>query len=415
MNMGNQPQGSKFLKLIGEKSNEEFPKAPGAPGSGRAPNSQSSPNLLLENNGPWSNVQGDAGWPTSQGDKPINTSTSEEDNFGIPEFVPGKAWKGTAPKDPSEDPTLTPGSVAPTAIVPQHTSDKTTGAPATTLESSLGLTSSTWSFNTSASKDAGSNSNPKDSWGSVGLPTSSSATNLTEMGQNLWGQSRSQASSNKQNTPTTSNLSGWPSSNGLSSTGSGWSNGTTTTSSSYLGSVGQAPGSAWLLLKNLTAQIDGSTLRTLCMQHGPLHNFHLYLTHGIALVKYGNGQEAKKAQNALNNCVLGNTTILATTTEEQEVENIVRTLSQHNGGNPPSNGAGRGSNPSTPFSGSSDYRLAKSSSAGDTWSALGSGVSLGWPSSGIGGSVWGAPDNDQHNRTTPLNSFLPPDLLSEGM
>ena len=122
-----------------------------------------------------------------------------------------------------------------------------------------------------------------------------------------------------------------------------------------------------------------------------------------------------QAQNALNNCVLGNTTILATTTEEQEVENIVRTLSQHNGGNPPTNGAGRGSNPSTPFSGSSDYRLAKSSSAGDTWSALGSGVSLGWPSSGIGGSVWGAPDNDQHNRTTPLNSFLPPDLLSEGM
>ena len=123
-----------------------------------------------------------------------------------------------------------------------------------------------------------------------------------------------------------------------------------------------------------------------------------------------------QAQNALNNCVLSNTTILATTTEEQEVENIVRTLSQHSGGNPPSNGAGRGSNPSTPFSGA-DYntRLAKSSSAGDTWSALGSGVSLGWPSSGLGGSVWGAPDNDQHNRTTPLNSFLPPDLLSEGM
>ena len=139
--------------------------------------------------------------------------------------------------------------------------------------------------------------------------------------------------------------------------------------------------------------------------------------------------------------MLGNTTILATTTEEQEVENIVRTLSQHNGGGnpPPSNGAGRGSNPSTPFS-ASEYRLAKSSSAGDTWSALGSGglgsgglgsgglgsgglgsgglgsgVSLGWPSSGLGGSVWGAPDNDQHNRTTPLNSFLPPDLLSEGM
>ena len=86
------------------------------------------------------------------------------------------------------------------------------------------------------------------------------------------------------------------------------------------------------------------------MQHGPLHNFHLYLTHGIALVKYSNGQEAKKvrereiycsviltvcnfqAQNALNNCVLGNTTILAATAEEPEVESIIRTLSQHSAG-----------------------------------------------------------------------------------
>ena len=73
MNMVEQPQGSKFLKLIGaDKHGDEFPKAPGAPGSVRAPNSQSSPNLLLENNGPWSNVHGDAGWPSSQGDKPIN-------------------------------------------------------------------------------------------------------------------------------------------------------------------------------------------------------------------------------------------------------------------------------------------------------------------------------------------------------
>lgn len=428
LNIGGEPGGgSKLLKIMGNeyKNDSDFSRAPG---SAKAPTSQSSPNLgMLNENSPWSNgPSGNSGWPDSTNDKPINTSNStEEDNFGIPEFVPGKAWKGTAMKDPTEDPTLTPGSVAPTAIIPPHSSEKSSGIPATTLESSLGLTSSTWSFNTSSSKDSGSINSAKDSWGSMGLPASSSATNLTEMGQNLWGQSRSQSSNNKQHTPTTS-LSGWPSSNGLSSTGSGWSNGTTTTSSSYLGSVGQAPGSAWLLLKNLTAQIDGSTLRTLCMQHGPLHNFHLYLTHGIALVKYGNGQEAKKAQNALNNCVLGNTTILATTTEEQEVENIVRTLSQHNGGSnpPPSNGAGRGSNPSTPFS-ASEYRLAKSSSAGDTWSALGSGglgsgglgsgVSLGWPSSGLGGSVWGAPDNDQHNRTTPLNSFLPPDLLSEGM
>jgi trinucleotide repeat-containing gene 6 protein len=283
-----QPQGSKFLKLIGDKSSEEFPKAPGAPGSGRAPNSQSSPNLLLENNGPWSNAHGaDAGWPSAPGDKPMNTSAEEVDNFGIPEFVPGKAWKGTALKDPSEDPTLTPGSV--------------TSLPAavTTAENSLGLTSSTWSFNTSNSKDSPAGG-PKEPWGNPGpgLPPSSSATNLTAMGQDLWGQSRTSAAPGKVGPAPAG--SGWPVSNGGLSTASGWSNGTngqsntTMTPTTMAPGQPQAQGSSWLLLKNLTTQIDGSTLQTLCKQHGPLLNFHLYLPHGIALVKYSNGQEAKK-------------------------------------------------------------------------------------------------------------------------
>lgn len=411
VNLSDPPQsgagGSKLLRMIGDKNDSEFSRAPG--GSSKAVTSQSSPNLLLDSNSPWSNGSaGNTGWPDANNDKPVNTSNStDEDNFGIPEFVPGKAWKGTALKDPSEDPTLTPGSVAPTPINPE----KSTGGPTTTtVENSLGLTPSTWSFNTTGSKESTTNSASKDSWS--GLPASSSSNNLSGMGQDLWGQGRSQTA--KQPTPTSS---GWPSSNG-----SGWSNGSsmgptsTTSVPSSGGSVVQPPaGSSWLILRNLTAQIDGSTLRTLCMQHGPLHNFHLYLTHGIALVKYGNGQEAKKAQNALNNCVLGNTTILAETTGEQEVDGIVRTLSQ--GGATSNNGpapAGRGSTPSTGFGSSGGYNSLAKSSSGDTWSALGSGVSLGWPSPGLGGSVWGAPDSDQH-RTTPLNSFLPPDLLSEGM
>ena len=284
MSMGEQNSsgGSKVLKMIGDKFGEEFPKAPGAPGTSRAPNSQSSPNLLLENNGPWSNAHGsDAGWPSS-GEKPTNTSTSEEDNFGIPEFVPGKAWKGTALKDPSEDPTLTPGSVAPAA------------SAVSTVENSLGLTNSTWSFNTAGGTKETSTSASKEPWSNPQLPTSSSATNLTAMGQDLWGQSRTLAAS-KQQTPASS---GWPSSNGLSS-GSGWSNGTnggasSTTTTTAPGQSAQA--SSWLLLKNLTTQIDGSTLQTLCKQHGPLMDFRLYLPHGIALVKYSNGQEAKKVR-----------------------------------------------------------------------------------------------------------------------
>ena len=115
-----------------------------------------------------------------------------------------------------------------------------------------------------------------------------------------------------------------------------------------------------------------------------------------------------QAQNALNNCVLGNPTILATVADEHEVENIVRTLSQAGGG-------GQQQPARTPSTAYSSYSGLSKSSSVDSWSTggLGGGSNM-WGSSGLGGSVWSAPD-DQHNRTTPLNSFLPPDLLSETM
>ncbi|XP_061556018.1 trinucleotide repeat-containing gene 6B protein-like isoform X1 [Phycodurus eques] len=78
-------------------------------------------------------------------------------------------------------------------------------------------------------------------------------------------------------------------------------------------------GSSWLLLSNLTPQIDGSTLKTICMQHGPLLTFHLGLTQGSALIRYSSRLEAAKAQGALHMCVLGNTTILAEFLSEEEV------------------------------------------------------------------------------------------------
>jgi len=139
------------------------------------------------------------------------------------------------------------------------------------------------------------------------------------------------------------------------------------------------------------------------------------------LVKYSNGLEAKKAQNALNNCVLGNTTILAATAEEPEVESIIRQLSQHSTGAP---GYSSGPAPASSI-GKSQAVSSAPGGAADTWgSGNSTGVqsSLGWPSSSVSlasSSVWGAPGpdsaSDTHHRTTPLNSFLPPDLLSEGM
>lgn len=54
------------------------------------------------------------------------------------------------------------------------------------------------------------------------------------------------------------------------------------------------------ILHSFHPQIDGSTLRTLCMQHGPLITFHLNLPHGNALVRYSSKEEVVKAQKSLH-------------------------------------------------------------------------------------------------------------------
>lgn len=54
------------------------------------------------------------------------------------------------------------------------------------------------------------------------------------------------------------------------------------------------------MLRSCPTQIDGSTLRTLCMQHGPLITFHLNLTQGSAVVRYSSKDEAAKAQKSLH-------------------------------------------------------------------------------------------------------------------
>lgn len=69
---------------------------------------------------------------------------------------------------------------------------------------------------------------------------------------------------------------------------------TATTGSRTWRSTPSGWGSSWLLLRNLTPQIDGSTLKTLCLQHGPLQNFHLYLNQGVAFAKYSSREEASK-------------------------------------------------------------------------------------------------------------------------
>jgi trinucleotide repeat-containing gene 6 protein len=140
--------------------------------------------------------------------------------------------------------------------------------------------------------------------------------------------------------------------------------------------------STWLLLKNLTAQIDGSTLRTLCVQHGPLQHFHLSLNHGIALCKYNSREEASKAQQALNNCVLSNTTICAESPSESEVQNILGHL-----GVPPNGGNGGNGTATTPTVGAGPNATTwrPNSQQGRAGSDSSSTWDSSWPASNSGG------------------------------
>merc|ERR1712051_594222 len=317
------------------------------------------------------------------------------DAFGIPEFEPGKPWKGPGMKNPDDDPTLTPGSVAPAAIdlmaKTSHNSS-TSGIGTTLAENTLGLTSPTWSFNNPTSSD----NKPKDSWSTggsssgvtSGMTSGNSTSTLTPMGQDLWGKSGR----------TPPGLGGWPSSTTVS-TSNGWSSGQNGANGSGIPAESMP---CWLLLKNLTPQIDGSTLKTLCIQHGPLNNFHLFLNNGIALVMYATGREATKAQKALNNCLLGNTTIQANITSEGEAKNIMQQLGGGNS-NTSQQSASRGNTPSN------------SKSSNDMW-----GNSMVPTSIFTGGSnsVWGAPSSssggDDGQRNTPqLQPYLPGDRLGE--
>ncbi|XP_022121163.2 protein Gawky isoform X1 [Pieris rapae] len=241
----------------------------------------------------------------------------------VPEFEPGKPWKGNQLKTVEDDPAMTPGSVvrSPLSLTAIKDSDML-GGKTSPPGGERSLSSSTWSYPPVTSAGG----LKTDAWGAKGR--------VAPPGLNKWPQHHS---NNSRSVPS-------------------W----------------QA--STWLLLKNLTAQIDGSTLKTLCVQHGPLQNFHLYLNQGVALARYSTREEAAKAQMALNNCVLSNTTIFA----ESPVESDVQLLLQHLG-----------------------------SSGGPAWRAGGGSKQENW--GGFPG-LW----PDQHEaRATPsgLNSFLPPDLL----
>ncbi|XP_036416334.1 trinucleotide repeat-containing gene 6B protein isoform X3 [Colossoma macropomum] len=260
-------------------------------------------------------------WQRSPGNKMgVKTGTSS----WPPEFQPGVPWKGMQSVDPESDPYMTPGSMLSSSAVSslndtehQLLRDNTESNPSlNTLLPSPGA----WPY--SASDSSLNNAhNPakypeyKPSWPPEPIghnkpwKTNRNTSQLPRPPPGLAHQKQPSTSPWAGGTPRLGR--GWAASGSNQENrygpGSAWSDG------------GASKGSCWLVLSNLTPQIDGSTLRTICMQHGPLLTFHLGLTQGSALIRYSTRQEAAKAQSALHMCVLGNTTILAEFVSEEEV------------------------------------------------------------------------------------------------
>ncbi|KAA8584847.1 hypothetical protein FQN60_003541 [Etheostoma spectabile] len=255
---------------------------------------------------------------SKMGNKPATSSWP-------PEFQPGVPWKGIQSSgDPESDPYMTPGSVLgspgpPSLNDSDHQLLRDNIGPNASLNTSL-PSPGAWPYSASDSPLSNAHSTGKYSEYKPSWPPE-------PIGQNkLWKTNRNSSqlprpppglTNQKQAAPSPWGSGGprlarsWGGS-GINQEsrfvpGSAWSDGVA------------SRGSCWLLLSNLTPQIDGSTLRTICMQHGPLLTFHLGLTQGSALIRYSSRQEAAKAQGALHMCVLGNTTILAEFVSDEEV------------------------------------------------------------------------------------------------
>uniref|UniRef100_M4ADN8 Trinucleotide repeat-containing gene 6B protein-like n=1 Tax=Xiphophorus maculatus TaxID=8083 RepID=M4ADN8_XIPMA len=327
-----------------------------------------------------------------------------------PEFQPGVPWKGIDRVDPESDPYMTPGSMMGNAVSPglndsehqllQDNTDST--PPLNTLLPSPGA----WPYSASDSLLNNAHNSAKYTDYKTSWPPE-------PIGHKSWKASRSSSQAQLARPPP--GLAGQkpPSSSPWTGgaprlAGRGWSSGSTNTGTANDFSI------VW---PAVCPQIDGSTLRTICMQHGPLLTFHLGLTQGTALIRYGFKQEAAKAQSALHMCVLGNTTILAEFVSEEEVARSA-----------PSSTAAASSS-----SGWQSLDGGPSDPAGVA-QATGLGIFTQWSSNGGGGAeasrpalwggmggypggsggLWASPAlEDRHQMGSPA-SLLPGDLLGGG-
>ncbi|XP_061555632.1 trinucleotide repeat-containing gene 6C protein isoform X2 [Phycodurus eques] len=316
-----------------------------------------------------------------------------------PEFCPGVPWKGLQNIDPETDPNMTPGSVPSGPTINTNIQDVNRYLLRDRSAGKLSEIKSTWSPGPISHSQA---SLSHDMWKVPQGPRSSSTA-------------PSRPPPGLTNTKPSSTWGG--NSLGLSQ---GWSSSYTTTGTTW-STDSSSRTSSWLVLRNLTPQIDGSTLRTLCMQHGPLITFHLNLTQGNAVVRYSSKDEAAKAQKSLHMCVLGNTTILAEFAGEEEVNRFFAqgqslggtTSWQATPGANQTRMGGSGSGASHPIGHVPHWNNNNNGSGGSggtkaggelLWGGVQQYSSLWGPPSGEEGRVMGSP--------SPINTLLPGDLLS---
>uniref|UniRef100_A0A3P9J4R9 Trinucleotide repeat-containing gene 6C protein n=1 Tax=Oryzias latipes TaxID=8090 RepID=A0A3P9J4R9_ORYLA len=379
-------------------------------------------NLISNSESPTNPLVPPDSW--GQGKSP-NEKISNGTNINWPpEFCPGVPWKGLQNIDPETDPNMTPGSVpsGPTINTNIHDVNRyllrdRNGAtspasalqndslPPTTSDRPISGFSSSFSLSSCDGYSSGKLSEMKSTWssGPISQSQGSLSHELWKVPQGPRSTAPSRPPPGLTNTKPSTSWSGnslgltqgW--SGSYSSEGTAWSTDTSNRTSS------------WLVLRNLTPQIDGSTLRTLCMQHGPLITFHLNLTQGNAVVRYSSKDEAAKAQKSLHMCVLGNTTILAEFAGEEEVNRFFA-QGQSLGATTTSWHANPGPNQNRMGGASQSHSIGQWSSGGKA-----NGGDLLWGGVPQYSSLWGPPNGEDARvigSPTPINTLLPGDLLS---
>uniref|UniRef100_A0A3P8XSM1 Trinucleotide repeat-containing gene 6C protein n=1 Tax=Esox lucius TaxID=8010 RepID=A0A3P8XSM1_ESOLU len=379
-------------------------------------------------------------WGQGPGKSPNDKITNGTNINWPPEFCPGVPWKGLQNIDPENDPNMTPGSVPSGPTINTNIQDVNryllrdrsggssppspcqNGAPPSTEWPIPGCYTSPFSLSSPDEESAGKLSDMKSTWspGPISHPSQASLSHelwkVPQGSRNTTAPSRPPPGLTNPTKPSTwgGNSLGlaqaWSSS--YTSEGTTWSTDSPSRTSS------------WLVLRNLTPQIDGSTLRTLCMQHGPLITFHLNLTQGNAVVRYSSKEEAAKAQKSLHMCVLGNTTILAEFAGEDEVNRFFAQGQQQQQLPPTTSWQPNPGTNQTRMGGGGG--ASQQHAVGHHWSSGGGGLGGGAKTGGGGdllwggvpqySNLWGPPSGDDSRGVigspTPINTLLPGDLLS---